>query len=287
MNAEMDLSELELQGNSLADVESVKIPPAYEYLVPNESLFRTSEINETFQYEGSAFQMFDRWLSLKILLFAHHCYHHSRADWCIRITDDVYMNRKGLPKFYKWLKTLGNPRTDSRAFGNCLTYYVHPNLTNVFTGWYLQGGSGYGFSRHATEEFLRFGEEWVLNTYQGDDIYLSYAIIRMGLNGTHLACPFFAGHFIKPQMWDQWKDRWVRVLGRRPCPEFISKASECGPMFGQYRYVVFHHSLGDFMTQENWDRWMSNVPEDAMFWFWRKQINICKNRTDGRTQVQI
>jgi hypothetical protein len=208
-------------------------------------------------------------LAVKDLIFAHHCYHESMADWCVRLTDDVYMHKSSLQKFLDWLAKRGDPKLQVMAFGNCLDY----PFWRAKQGWFLQGGSGWVLSRIAAGRFLEFGEKWVLGMDIWEDFYFAEALTRLGLTAQDCDCPFFLGRFMRERKWRLWNWSDPRVVSK--CPDIVTP-SICGSRLFPYRDVVFHHAVEFPMTQRSWNEWMAAVPHDAMCYCRREELIICR-----------
>jgi hypothetical protein len=90
-------------------------------------------------------------LLIKDIFTMEYCVRNTSADWCFRLMDDLYINEAAFDDFVRWIAARPNPRTTPYVIGNCL---LHPRVD-----FYLQGGSGYGFSRYAAERLVDVYEE--------------------------------------------------------------------------------------------------------------------------------
>jgi hypothetical protein len=144
------------------------------------------------------------------------------------------------------------------------------------SSWWLQGGSGWAISRHATEEFLKFGADWAMNATLQEDVYFSEALVRLGLDSEQVNSPYFSGHFLWPSEFEKWD--WENERIYRLCPEKIERQDVCNHKLVPYRSVVFHHSARLYMGHKDWDEWLAKVPDDAMIWYDNRTFRICRRR---------
>jgi hypothetical protein len=250
---------------------SVCLQPPYDEILKRKT---ESEATQKILADVPSF-MLHLDLAGKDVAFAHHCWTESKADWCIRVTDDVFMNRRALPKFLAWLQGIPHPRSEPYAFGNCLD--VMPSRWKF--GWYLQGGTGYLFSRYAAKLFVESADDWIMTLLEGEDYQIVRALVKMGLKPEVCNSGFFSGHFMRQARWMRWNWASRRSFGQ--CPrENELPFGVCRHQIVPYRDVLFHHSLGQFMSQRNWADWLASVPENAMIYYRGIGLRICQNRTN-------
>jgi hypothetical protein len=251
----------------------VSLPDQYRYLLSKEAWEKWfSESLEMKERRKRAVGRHHHTMAVKDLMCAHHCARESGADWCIRLTDDVHMHRKALPRFFEWLATRGDPTTQVMVFGNCHSY----QFWRAKLGWYLQGGSGWGFSRHAARRFLDIGEKWVLGLNIWEDFYFAEALNTLGLTAKECNCPFFAGLLMSKKKYQRWN--WKDPEMVQNCPAVIED-NTCGVEPFPYRDVLFHHTTGFDMGQQGWAEWLAAVPDYAMVYSVLEQLVICRVAT--------
>jgi hypothetical protein len=201
-------------------------------------------------------------MTVKDAIFIDHCFRESKAQWCFRFTDDVFLNMPAFPDFLRWLEAIGNPNTDVMVIGNCVG------------GWYLQGGSGYGFSRAAAETFLGFVDDWLSNMHYEEDYYIGDAARRMGRSSAQCNSPFFSGHFLTEETWRNWN--WSDPACFQKCPATLEPEPHCNHSIVPYHKGFIHHAMGWFMSQREWQKWMNDAPVNSMIWYKDGTFHICR-----------
>jgi hypothetical protein len=268
-----ELYFLSIESDKLRSLKefSVSIPPPYDEVLRRKS---ESEKSRRILADRPSFKLH---LDLvgKDVAFAHHCCHVARADWCVRVTDDVFMNRRALPKFLNWLQGIPAPRSVPYVFGNCLE--VLQSRWKI--GWYLQGGSGYLFSRSAAKHFMDLAGPWTTGLFEGEDYQIVRALVKMNIRPEICNSGFFSGHFMRERHWYKWDWSSRLYFGKCPREDEISHGL-CRHKIVPYHDVLFHHALGQFMSQRQWARWFAAVPENAMVYYHGIALRICKNRTN-------
>jgi hypothetical protein len=195
-------------------------------------------------------------LLVKDIFTIEYCVRNTSADWCFRLMDDLYVNEDAFDDFVHWIAARPNPRTTPYVIGNCL-------LTRQ-VGFYLQGGSGYAFSRFAAERLVEVYEEWLLGIDMWEDFYITKFIKSLGIRSQACDCPYFSGHFIRWALWLRWK--WTSRFVPQ-CPQKLQTEKYCAHRIVPVRKLVFIHSLLTFMTHERWVEGMKKVPENAMIYY--------------------
>jgi hypothetical protein len=206
-------------------------------------------------------------------IFIDYCAQGS-AEWCLRATDDVFLNMRAFPGFERYLAGFENPRNKTYVFGNCqepggrskgLTYHK----------WFLQGGTGFIFSKFAAERFMEFGEEWAkgVNTYE--DVYMTGGLKRLGLTSFDCSSPFLVGHGWARRAWNGWE--WKRP-SFMPCGQGWKKTgTQCGNGLMRMKDIAFYHSLDKGWTHAMWRDLLDTVPDNAMMYLWKNfQPVVCE-----------
>ena len=201
-------------------------------------------------------------LVFKNAAILEHCVKNTSADWCMRCCDDLYVHMEGYKLFLRHLASLPDPRTVPMMFGNCL---------DLGEKWFLQGGSGYVFSRKAVEMFLEFEDDWIINAYGSEDVHLARIGIRLNITSAMADSTFFTGHFSSRD----YSGIWNRC---RECPERVEPEPYCNHSLIPLRNVAFFHDKAQRFTPEKWQSWLKNVPENAMMYYEQCSMRICCGR---------
>jgi hypothetical protein len=195
-----------------------------------------------------------------------YCATNTSADWCFRLMDDVYVNEEGIEWMLKWLASLDDPRTTAMVFGNCM-----PTASCEF---YLQGGSGYGFSRRAAQMMVDVKQDWITSINTVEDFHITQFIRHLDVPSWKCESPFFTGHFMRWALWLRWN--WHSRQYFMPCPLRLQKEAVCAHSLYPYHKVVFVHSLRTHMTQDRWHTWMKAAPRTTMFFYSGSGYQICE-----------
>lgn len=212
-------------------------------------------------------ELYSSWdLAPKDAFIMRHCAEQTNSSWCLRILDDTYVNMPAFENFVVWLSEQGNPRENPMAFGNCLNWWDH---------WLLQGGSGWIFSRKAGEMFIESEDEWITSMKTFEDHHVVQFFDKIGWTSRQASCPYFSGHFLEQDQFDSWK--WSPTPNLyMPCPTRIQSESHCANnRLIPFRSVAFLHSCQAKLTQYQWERWLSEVPEDTMFYNHLVSFTLC------------
>jgi hypothetical protein len=184
--------------------------PAYSYL-PSVKVFpHYSKLYSRLRF--TSWRNIGVQLIIKDVFTMEYCVRNTTADWCFRLMDDLYVNEAAFDDFVEWIASHPNPRSTPYIIGNCVT---HPS-----TGFYLQGGSGYCFSRAAAERLVETYEEFIPGINIPEDMYLTKFIKMLGLDSQACDCPYFSGHFIGYGLWKQWN--WTKKFVG-DCPPTLQK----------------------------------------------------------------
>jgi hypothetical protein len=204
-------------------------------------------------------------IGTKQLEFLKYFLENTSANWFVRITDDVYVNRYRLPEFLRELNEKYNPTTDFYIGGCCLDYVKEP---------LLQGGSGFVVSRYAAQLFLAQDLEWLRTMAYYDDWHFSRAIPMIGLSLHEASSGRFIGH---PQR------KWERLryfLGSlRSCPE-LKALPFCASLLTRVSDTIFFHDDQKHYSEFRWFRYVHTIPDDV-YWYQNGVSAALCRKTDG------
>lgn len=197
-----------------------------------------------------------------------HCIENTTADWCFRLMDDTFVNIDVYDEFVTWLNSLSDPRQTVMAYGNCVAWGKD--------SFYLQGGSGYIFSRRAAEKFLEIEKEWIESLNEPEDNHIMEFFKYVGLKSTDVASTFFSGHFLRRSDYQNFEWNPSQNPAYPVCPNKLPEQSECNSTLSPYSQTVFSHSWGDKLSHRDWKRWFKNVPSDAMVYYYKTDFHVCQ-----------
>lgn len=184
--------------------------------------------------------------------------------------DDTYVQLEKYEEFLDWLRRKPkNPTKEPMAFGNCLSW--GPGT------YYLQGGSGYIFSRKAAEKMIELEDWWIKTMDLAEDNHLWRFFQALNISGPETACPYFAGHFLPHKQYKIMLSKKLRLKRKWPtCPDNIEIQPECNQGLMPYQNVVFSHAWKPKMSHEEWRYWFTRIPNNAMFYFDRLDLKLCR-----------
>jgi hypothetical protein len=246
-----------IEDPAFAHLPSIDVFPRYSALSAKYRDFRPDKVGIGIQ------------LIIKDIFVMDYCVHNTSADWCFRLMDDLYVNEAAFDDFVTWIALHPNPRTTPYMLGNCL---LHKDVD-----FYLQGGSGYCFSRNAAERIVAVADEWIPKIDLWEDFYITKFIKSVGVRSETCDSPYFSGHFIRWALWGRWN--WTSAFVDN-CPQSLPKEKFCDHQLVPVKKLVFIHSLKYWMTQERWANWMAAVPNNAMIYYVESAPTFCFGQPD-------
>jgi hypothetical protein len=207
-------------------------------------------------------------LKSKLRAAFEHFLSETTAGWFIRIVGDTAINFEMVPLFLAELKRDYDPLTDRVIQGNCLGKY---ELT------YVQGGSGFLFSRRAVFQLL---EDWawieeMSPDFSNDDRLLSHYIKHVNISWRDATNRFFVGH----SFWNftsAWKA--LEFQFHRPCIERPKSKKGCRSYFTRVKDIVFWHDRARFMRFiGRIDTIRGMIPEDLYFHIPNNKPMLCRS----------
>lgn len=206
-------------------------------------------------------------LVIKTAYTMRYCVDNTDADWCIRAMDDTFLPEEGFWNMIKSLREKGNPREVPLAAGNCI---VGGNF-----GFYLQGGSGWVFSRKAAEMMVEREEKWITSIRNQEDYHIGSIIKEIGISQTGAEVDYggVSGHFMPKERYETFS--WENVS---TCPESLPPEQACNHQLHPYRNMGMLHSWDVHLTHSDWVEWLKKVPEDAMIYYTGGTMHLCRTR---------
>jgi len=176
-------------------------------------------------------------------------------DYYLRMTDDVYINFPEIPSLLEELKEKGDPRKIPVIIGHCL---------RINGSTFLQGGTGYLFSRRAAEIFYGHHDQLlrVVNWYEDWVVYT--LIQKIVPNYLETGSPLFNAQGMTTEMRVQLERG--NYTGIQKCPKIVRGSINCLQYFIQFKKSVFYHQYGFYPKPESWNSMISKAP-DNLFWY--------------------
>jgi hypothetical protein len=243
---------LSIESPAMKDLPSITVPAAYRGLYPKLRHHKPGHVSVQ--------------LVMKDAYVMEYCVKNTSADWCFRLMDDLYINEPGLDGFVEYLMALPDPRTTIMVLGNCMDT---PSVK-----FYLQGGSGYAFSRRAAELMVERKDQWITSVQEWEDFHLTHFLTGVGLTSQMIDSVYFTGHFIRWAWWGRF--RWNNPIDYPDCPAVLRREAQCNHQMFPYHKMVFIHALKDYMKQQNWREWFTKMPRDAVVYYIGTGIRICR-----------
>jgi hypothetical protein len=179
------------------------------------------------------------------------------AGWFLRLCEDTAVNLRTFPLFLDELNENYDPLTDPVIQGACL------GKTN---STYLQGGSGFVFSRKAAIEIYNdfdwFREMSMIN--KADDRILGYYLEKIGMPAENITSRWFVGHAFLGR--NSALEAVSDLSGYYPCSEPVSKKG-CRRFLTKVKDITFWHDrvkFKNFVTQIDVIR---DIAPDNLYFF--------------------
>ena len=125
----------------------------------------------------------------KRVSIAKYFIENTTADFLLMSTDDVIIDYLHFPKLVYTLNSKYDTNNDIVILGNCLK--IKPHVL------FLQGGSGYIFTRAGAKQFLKYGSIWVKTAYGADDVAFTKFLRYLKMSCRQSMCPYMIGHLPK------------------------------------------------------------------------------------------
>jgi len=175
-------------------------------------------------------------LNSKLKAALRHFLFQTSSGWFFRIVGDTAINFDTVHEVLRDLNDRFDPNVDRVIQGGCLGKY---ELT------YIQGGSGFLFSRRAAYDLLQ-DWHWIQSNavyYKNDDRLLSVYLGRVNISFFEASNRFFAGH----AFWN-FSNAWkaVNFKHHRPCIAKPRSKKGCRAYFTRVRDLAFWHDRTKF-----------------------------------------
>lgn len=212
------------------------------------------------------------WMVSKLRGCLMHFLYETSANWLVRICGDTAVNFNTVPDVLVDLNKYHDPLWETVVQGACLGKF---ELT------YIQGGSGFIFSRRAAYELLK-DWEWFTALFpeqKNDDRGISIWLHdRANISFYNASNRFFVGHAFRnyTAAIDAVSSPW-----NHPCPKVPPSKKGCRPFFTRIRDLPFWHDRTKF---ENFiwriDEIREKAGEDAYFYVPINKPIICTSKRD-------
>jgi hypothetical protein len=207
-------------------------------------------------------------LKSKLKAAFEHFLRETTAGWFVRIMGDTAINFDMVPAVLSDLRKDYDPLTDRVIQGACLGKF---ELT------YVQGGSGFIFSRRAVFELL---EDWawieeLAVHFKNDDRLISHYIRHVNLSWHNATNRFFVGH----SFWNFTNAfKALSFQFHRPCIERPKSKKGCRSYFTRVKDIAFWHDRARFMKFiGRIDTLRGMTPEDLYFHVPNNKPMLCRS----------
>jgi hypothetical protein len=167
-------------------------------------------------------------LGLRDVSACRHFVAHSDALWFVRLVDDTCVNVAKLQTMFDSLRQVGDPRATAIIKGHCIDYRP-----------FLNGGSGFLFSRRAAELFAAEALEWFRQMRMPEDCHFGVFLERIGLTPSEATSKSAVGHSWQPGDWEFLRTRNYSIIS--VCSQERHWQISCQPFSGKFADLVFVH----------------------------------------------
>jgi hypothetical protein len=193
--------------------------------------------------------------------------YHTTSGWFFRIVGDTAINYNTVPFLLDDLNREFDPMSDRVIQGACLGKY---ELT------YIQGGSGFLFSRKAAYDLVN-DWAWVKANapdYKNDDRLLSVYLGRVNISWKQATNRWFVGH----SFWNfSSAFKAVSFKWHRPCIKVPKSKKGCRAYFTRVKDLAFWHDRTKFMKFiGKIDQIRSLAPDDLYFHVPNNKPMLCR-----------
>jgi hypothetical protein len=195
--------------------------------------------------------------------------HNTTSGWLFRLVGDTAVNFETVPMVLRDLNSGTDPLVDRVIQGACLGKF---ELT------YIQGGSGFVFSRRAAYDLLQDWKWFQDNAaqFRNDDRLLSVYLARVNISWYQATNRFFTGH----SFWN-FTSAWnaVRFKHHRPCRAIQTSKKRCRVYFSRVSELAFWHdrtTFTDFIGRIDKIRKLAGA--DLLFWVPNNKPMLCTSK---------
>jgi hypothetical protein len=203
----------------------------------------------------------DRDRAIKRYVAAKYFYEETDFEWFLSATDDIYIDLARLPQIYDYLSQYDTNK--DIVFKGHVIYYDK--------AWYLQGGSGYIYSRKAAKIFIDIGIDFIKTITYNDDLFFGNFTKIYNITLSDMATSLMHGHVI-----------WVRIFSMSffkklpKCPAVPPLADIYGKEFFKIQDLVIFHTM---YTKGNYLKYILKAQRmyDDVYLFHQKiHIRFCR-----------
>ena len=170
----------------------------------------------------------DRDIVIKRYVGAKYFLENTTYKWFWSLSDDALILPENIPHIIDDLNSRYNTYKDSHLEGHCIDAWCHV---------YMQGGSGYIFSRKAAEKFVEIAIPFIENMTWLDDIEFEKMRDYLGVSITQSASKFIYGHNFVNDI----NENFYNILDY--CPDSIPRTKCYGDKLFSIKHLTEYHSL--------------------------------------------
>lgn len=205
-------------------------------------------------------------LFVKDYFLLSYFYYETNYRWVYRGVDDTAINVNYIKEYFKLLESKYNPLKEKVILGNCL-------INSIYT--FLQGGSGYIFSRKAVEEMLPHFKTVIDECNEPEDVLHNRFLEFLGISLSEASSEHMIGHsFLYSDSSRIYRNDFSGIH-KCPVPTNVSK-NQCRKFHSPVNQLIFLHQLSlnpnDAISLSDV---LFNVKDDSIHWYMCRVGNPC------------
>ena len=243
-------------------------------------IIHTNSTEPSVSQPGDPSTNYEKNMAYRKVVSIRYFLEHTNAPFFGYISEDTHIYVENLYKlFYSLIHELKiNPLKDPLVKGNCLRFNTgHP---------FIQGGSGYIFSRRSAQDFLKVEQKW-RDEYKGkgpEDYAFSDALQMMNYSLGEISSPYFLGQYCarKDKPYLEAETISQTYLDDLPlCPRHLknppSEPNTCKLDYVRFKDIVFLHRLSDLRPWSEYKP-LSHYPDNLYYTMHVESVALCMHR---------
>ena len=205
-------------------------------------------------------------LFVKDYFLLSYFYYETNYRWVYRGVDDTAINVNYIKKYFKQLESKYNPLKEKVILGNCL-------IDRIYS--FLQGGSGYIFSRKAVKEMLPHFKAVIDECNVPEDVLHNRFLEFLGISLSKASSEHMIGHsFFNDDYSRIYKNDFSGII-KCPKPIKVSK-NQCRKFHSPVNQLLILHQLtSDPNVAISLSDILFNVKDNSIHWYMCRVGNPC------------